>query len=81
MIDYIIGNKKLNGIQSKEFTELENYYNSKQEKINLQDIDNKEFNEMNIKIEGNNLILNIEGKVVTLEDYNHYNLIDLLYYF
>ena len=80
MIDYIIGNKKLNGIQSKEFTELENYYNSKQEKINLQDIDNKEFNEMNIKIEGNNLILNIEGKVVTLEDYNHYNLIDLLYY-
>ena len=80
MIDYIIGNKKLTGIQSREITELENYYNSTHEEINLQNIAQPVFNEMNIKIEGNNLILNIERKVVTLKDYNHYNLIDLLHY-
>jgi hypothetical protein len=34
---------------------------------------------MKIKIEGNNLIINIYGKIVKLEDYKLYNLSDLLY--
>ena len=77
MLEYIKGNKKFIDVQSKEFMELDNYYKSTQKKIELKNIVRPEFMKM-IKIEGNNLILNIKKKVITLKDYKHYNLTDLL---
>ena len=79
MIDYIIGNKKFNNPESKEFIELKNYYISTQKKNNIENFDLQKFNKMKIKIEGNDLILNIYGKVLKLENYKLYNLSDLLY--
>ena len=77
MLEYINGNKKLIDVQSKEFIELDNYYKLTQKKFDLKNLVKPEFMKM-IKIEGNNLKLNIKGNVNTLKDYNHYNLTDLL---
>ena len=78
MIDYIIGNKKLIETQSKEFIELRNYYNSLQQKNDLQNIEIPEFCRIGIRFDGNNLILKRREKEVILEDYKLYNLKDLL---
>jgi hypothetical protein len=77
MVEYIKGNKILIDFQSKEFIELKNYYQITQKKMDLQNLVQPEFMDM-IKIEGNNLKLNIHDQVITLKDYNRYNLNDLL---
>ena len=77
MLEYTNGNKKLIDVQSKEFIELDNYYKLTQKQIDLQNLVRPEFMEM-IKIEGDNLKLNIKKKNIILKDYNRYNLTDLL---
>ena len=77
MLEYIKGNKILIDIQSKEYIELKNYYQITQKKMDLQNLVQQEFMDM-IKIEGNNLKLNIRDEVIILKDYNRYNLNDLL---
>ena len=77
MFEYINGNKKMINIKSDEFIELNNYYKSTQKKTELQELVRPKLMKM-IKIDGNNLIINIKKKVIILEDYNRYNLEELL---
>ena len=79
MFEYINGNKKVINIKSDEFIELNNYYKSTQKKTELQELVLPELMKM-IKIDGNNLIINMQTKDIILEDYNRYNLAELLNY-
>ena len=77
MFEYINGNKMAIDCKSDEFIELDKYYQSIQKKTELQELVRPKLMKM-IKIEGNNLIINIKKKVIILEDYNRYNIADLL---